>query len=138
MDGRSWRLVPLADVPAEKGLPPPDDGVSEDDRETVRTELRDDAGAILGNCPAPHLGWDEQQLSGPDLHLVAVQEEAGATLDHQIELLVAVLGLRVRDDHGLTCDGLVRRRAERSDPEEWPDRVPVRREPRVARAGLGA
>ena len=54
MDGRSWRLVRLADVPSEGELPP-DDGVSEDDRETARAELRDDAGAVLSLPGYPRL-----------------------------------------------------------------------------------
>ena len=45
--GRLWRLVPLEEVPSDDELPPPEDGVSEDEREAARADLRDDADAIL-------------------------------------------------------------------------------------------
>lgn len=42
-DGRSWRLVPLHEIPSPRELPV-DDGVSDDEREAARAELRDDIG----------------------------------------------------------------------------------------------
>jgi hypothetical protein len=45
MPPRRWRLVNIRDIPADDRLPPPDDGVSNDERDAARAELRADADA---------------------------------------------------------------------------------------------
>jgi hypothetical protein len=56
--GRSWRLVRLSEVPSDDALPL-DDGVSDEEREAARTELRADVGTHprFPGYPAPPATW---------------------------------------------------------------------------------
>jgi mannose-6-phosphate isomerase-like protein (cupin superfamily) len=56
--GRGWRLVRLSEIPSDDELPP-DDGVTEEEREAARAELRDDIGTHpeFPGYPAPKPRW---------------------------------------------------------------------------------
>ena len=56
--GRSWRLVPLSEIPSDDRLQV-DDGVSDEEREAARTELREDVGKqpTFPDYPRPQSTW---------------------------------------------------------------------------------
>ncbi len=107
-----WRLANVLDVPGVAGLPPPDDGVTPEEREAARAEIR---GETTGRVELP--GYPELSRKWHALRrffgvtafgVTAVEAEAGKALvppHHELpygqEELYVVIDGRVR----FVCDG---------------------------------
>lgn len=113
MAERGWRLVSLRDVPSAADLPPPDDGVSAEEREAARAEIRGNATAKVDvpGYPEPRARrWHgvRRFLGISSFGVAAVEADAGEALiwaHHEVpygqEELYLVLEGRVR----FHCDG---------------------------------
>jgi quercetin dioxygenase-like cupin family protein len=112
MAERRWRVVDLRDVPSGADLPPPDDGVSQEERDAARTEIRRDRTAKVDvpGYPEPKAKWHALRrfLGVTAFGVAATEGEAGNALiwaHHEIpyeheEIYLVVEG-RVR----FHCDG---------------------------------
>jgi mannose-6-phosphate isomerase-like protein (cupin superfamily) len=112
MAERGWRLVNLRDVPGAADLPPPEDGVTAEEREAARAEIRGDMTAKVDvpGYPDPKAKWHALRrfLGVSAFGVAATEGEAGKALiwthhemPYEQEELYLVVEGRVR----FHCDG---------------------------------